>query len=303
MTCPSQKRYDYRMLGGLPFYRISFLVAAMALGGAVAAQTVDERKSTLHAFEVAYGRSLDAKSPRFDLRSRHLLVPSFSEDGLLIEISIEAKPEYLTRAPKISRSEFDSLLASLVSIKPLGAFEDDDGKFVSGWRAHGRQRYQNGFLETEELLGYGSPAPIASARIYYLHAVKGVPKIGPDETPDAVSFRLICFDRKRYIALESEFVQLLARPNQLQTAELAGPTAEFCSPDEELFKKGVAAIERQRFDVAAITLQTLINTYPDSEYVSPAKQFLSDPRIVKCSKMWIDPAACDGGTSASPLLP
>ena len=35
-------------------------------------------------------------------------------------------------------------------------------------------------------------------------------------------------------------------------------------PDKVLYDRAMAALKKNRFDVARITLQTLINTYPDS---------------------------------------
>ena len=49
-------------------------------------------------------------------------------------------------------------------------------------------------------------------------------------------------------------------------------------PDSVLFNRGNTALERSQFDVAALDFQTLINTYPDSEYAAMAKQILhNDP--------------------------
>src|ERR1700741_1756466 len=42
-------------------------------------------------------------------------------------------------------------------------------------------------------------------------------------------------------------------------------------PDKILFDRAMDAMKHNRFDVARLTLQTLINTYPDSEYVPRAK--------------------------------
>jgi len=42
-------------------------------------------------------------------------------------------------------------------------------------------------------------------------------------------------------------------------------------PDKVLFDRAMDAMKHNRFDVARITLQTLINTYPDSEFVARAK--------------------------------
>jgi hypothetical protein len=43
------------------------------------------------------------------------------------------------------------------------------------------------------------------------------------------------------------------------------------------------AIDQQRYDVARITLQTLINTHPDSRYALDAEDALrTDPRLQAC---------------------
>jgi outer membrane protein assembly factor BamD len=47
-------------------------------------------------------------------------------------------------------------------------------------------------------------------------------------------------------------------------------------PDKVLFDRGIDDIERSRFEVARLTLQTLINTYPDSEYIAKAKLAIAD---------------------------
>lgn len=53
------------------------------------------------------------------------------------------------------------------------------------------------------------------------------------------------------------------------------PTTE-TEPDKILFERGVAEIEKGRYDVGRLTLQTLINTYPDSEYLAKAKLQIAD---------------------------
>jgi len=47
-------------------------------------------------------------------------------------------------------------------------------------------------------------------------------------------------------------------------------------PDKVLFDRAIGDIERSRFEVARLTLQTLINTYPDSEYIAKAKLAIAD---------------------------
>src|SRR5437870_7388604 len=47
-------------------------------------------------------------------------------------------------------------------------------------------------------------------------------------------------------------------------------------PDKVLFDRAMDALKKNRFDVARVTLQTLINTYPDSEYIARAKLSVGD---------------------------
>ena len=42
-------------------------------------------------------------------------------------------------------------------------------------------------------------------------------------------------------------------------------------PDKVLYQKAVREIDHGRYDVGRLTLQVLINTYPDSEYLAKAK--------------------------------
>jgi outer membrane protein assembly factor BamD len=53
----------------------------------------------------------------------------------------------------------------------------------------------------------------------------------------------------------------------------ANPLAHVNSkqPDKVLFDRAMEAMKQRKYDVARIALQTLINTYPDSEYVARAK--------------------------------
>src|SRR2546427_714062 len=47
-------------------------------------------------------------------------------------------------------------------------------------------------------------------------------------------------------------------------------------PDKVLFDKAVKDLERNRFEVARLTLQTLINTYDTSEFLAKAKLAIAD---------------------------
>ena len=47
-------------------------------------------------------------------------------------------------------------------------------------------------------------------------------------------------------------------------------------PDKVLFDRGMDAMKHNRFDMARLEMQTLINTYPDSEFIARAKLALAD---------------------------
>ena len=59
------------------------------------------------------------------------------------------------------------------------------------------------------------------------------------------------------------------KPKKKKNQDLsANPLANVASkqPDKELFDKAMVAMKKGRFDVARLDLQTMLNTYPDSEY-------------------------------------
>lgn len=53
----------------------------------------------------------------------------------------------------------------------------------------------------------------------------------------------------------------------------AGTSAE---PDKVLFDRATDDIQHNKYDIARLTLQTLLNTYPDSEYLAKAKLAIAD---------------------------
>ncbi|MEO8657912.1 MAG: outer membrane protein assembly factor BamD, partial [Bryobacteraceae bacterium] len=53
-------------------------------------------------------------------------------------------------------------------------------------------------------------------------------------------------------------------------------TKDTQQPDKVLFDKAVNDIERGRYEIARLTLQTLINTYDTSEFLAKAKLAIAD---------------------------
>jgi len=77
-------------------------------------------------------------------------------------------------------------------------------------------------------------------------------------------------------------VTLLAAMLVITTActnkKVSNPLAKIDSkqPDKVLFDRGMDAMKHNKFDVARMTMQTLIATYPDSEFIARAKLSLAD---------------------------
>ena len=67
--------------------------------------------------------------------------------------------------------------------------------------------------------------------------------------------------------------QILHKKKPVDKSTEASNTAE---PDKQLYDKALADIKRGRHEVGRLSLQTLINTYPDSEYLAKAKLAIAD---------------------------
>ena len=57
---------------------------------------------------------------------------------------------------------------------------------------------------------------------------------------------------------------------------MAGPANGGDQPDKVLYEKATSEIAHGRYDVGRLTLQTLMNTYPDSEYLAKTKLAIAD---------------------------
>ncbi|HVZ15832.1 MAG TPA: outer membrane protein assembly factor BamD [Terriglobales bacterium] len=82
---------------------------------------------------------------------------------------------------------------------------------------------------------------------------------------------------KRCLSVLGIFIVLLAA-SACTNKKVSNPIAQVDSkqPDKILFDRAMDAMKHNRFDVARLTLQTLINTYPDSEFVARAKLAVGD---------------------------
>ncbi|HEY1894768.1 MAG TPA: outer membrane protein assembly factor BamD [Terracidiphilus sp.] len=75
-------------------------------------------------------------------------------------------------------------------------------------------------------------------------------------------------------ALAKEKPPKKKKDQDLSANPLAGVNSK--QPDKELFDKAMTAMKKGRYDVARLTLQTMLNTYPDSEYRMRAKLAVGD---------------------------
>ena len=82
----------------------------------------------------------------------------------------------------------------------------------------------------------------------------------------------------RRLLTVSVAVVLLALAVACTNKKVQNPLANVGSkqPDKVLFDRAMDAMKHNKFDVARLSLQTLINTYPDSEFVARAKLAVGD---------------------------
>ena len=80
--------------------------------------------------------------------------------------------------------------------------------------------------------------------------------------------------RNSVIALAAAVALTTACTNK----KVSNPLAKVDSkqPDKVLFDRGMDAMKHNHFDIARLDMQTLINTYPDSEFIARAKLALAD---------------------------
>src|SRR5262249_23797276 len=82
------------------------------------------------------------------------------------------------------------------------------------------------------------------------------------------------FSRTPLIALAATLAITTACTNKKVDNPLAKVDSK--QPDKVLFNRGMDAMKHNHFDMARLEMQTLINTYPDSEFIARAKLALAD---------------------------
>src|SRR5258708_31933914 len=82
------------------------------------------------------------------------------------------------------------------------------------------------------------------------------------------------FFRISVIALASTLTLTTACTNKKVRNALAKVDSK--QPDKVLFDRGMDAMKHNHYDISRLDMQTLINTYPDSEFIARAKLALAD---------------------------
>ncbi len=76
---------------------------------------------------------------------------------------------------------------------------------------------------------------------------------------------------------------------KFERSECDVSASEWADPDRVLFDRAMKAINSKQFAVARLTLQTLINTYPESKYANKAKRLLKEQKAGSCENVWSSP--------------
>ena len=80
--------------------------------------------------------------------------------------------------------------------------------------------------------------------------------------------------KKEKVVQSRDTKKAFSRTKKTKLDTLEGKDAKL--PDKQLYDKAQIAIKKGRFDIARLDLQTLLNTYPDSEYQMRSKLAIAD---------------------------
>ncbi|HVT99057.1 MAG TPA: outer membrane protein assembly factor BamD, partial [Acidobacteriaceae bacterium] len=88
----------------------------------------------------------------------------------------------------------------------------------------------------------------------------------------------VCLGMAIVLSSPSAFAREHAKKKKKNVDLSANPLGNVKSsqPDKLLFDKAAHAMKHGKYDVARLDLQTLLNTYPDSEYQMRAKLMVGD---------------------------
>ena len=167
----------------------------------------------------------------------------------------------MQRLPTSSRSFFPSIRASLLAGLAVAAL------LVPGARAF-----------AQEAAPSTAPSPSGQPNATPAQAA-GTPQADPTLTATPqngtkrIKEKLTRADKKADKVVQSKDTRrALTREKKLDP--LAGQDSKL--PDRQLYDKALVQIKKGHFDVARLDLQTLLNTYPDSQYQMRAKLAIAD---------------------------
>jgi outer membrane protein assembly factor BamD len=98
-----------------------------------------------------------------------------------------------------------------------------------------------------------------------------LPRIPPYATPKRLT--LVLLAGIFLLGASQSSAQILHRKKKTNKSTSADNSVQ---PDKVLYDRAAADIRRGRHEVGRLNLQTLINTYPDSEYLAKAKLLIAD---------------------------
>src|SRR5437867_12532419 len=81
------------------------------------------------------------------------------------------------------------------------------------------------------------------------------------------------YEMRKFFLVLPLFLFLLSCGKKVATN---APASNLDEPDRVLFERAMHDLEKNKFIVSRLSLQTLINTYPDSEFLPQAKYALAE---------------------------
>src|SRR6516164_11839834 len=81
---------------------------------------------------------------------------------------------------------------------------------------------------------------------------------------------------RKFFTVLPLFLLLLCCHGKKTTATAPLPSSTLNEPDRVLFERAMKDMEKSRYTVARLDLQTLISTYPDSEFLAQAKYAMAE---------------------------
>ncbi len=172
----------------------------------------------------------------------------------------------------IERSFFPSSRASLVAGLAVALL------FTTSVRAHAQEAAPTVGLSPSGQPN-GTPAQAAGTQSSADSAPSGSPQTdptlanSPENNTKRIKAKLTKDEKKADKVIQSKDTKRAALKEK-KLDPLAGQDSKL--PDRQLYDKALIATKKGHFDVARLDLQTLLNTYPDSQYQMRAKLAIAD---------------------------